>query len=246
MNIAQALLLARGTRSTLDAADWQEAIPDADTAYRVQEAVFAEWGGAPRYWKSGAASRSAAFTHAALPAQGVLPSPADGRPLGLHRLLVEAEIAVRLGRAVTPQEAQACTEEEAAGWLDGMAVSIELVDTRFNQGVDIPAMLKLADGQAHGALVVGEFVPFVARDWKAQLCEVQIGAAAATQWRGTHALGTPTWLLPIWLRHVTRNGQTVPAGTVITTGTWCGLLPAQPGDRVVVRFDGVGEAAVQV
>jgi 2-keto-4-pentenoate hydratase len=38
----------------------------------------------------------------------------------------------------------------------------------------------------------------------------------------------------------------VPAGTVITTGTWCGLLPAQPGDRVVVRFDGVGEAAVQV
>jgi 2-keto-4-pentenoate hydratase len=33
---------------------------------------------------------------------------------------------------------------------------------------------------------------------------------------------------------------------VVTTGTWCGLLPAAPGDEVQVVFDGIGHAQVQL
>ena len=36
-----------------------------------------------------------------------------------------------------------------------------------------------------------------------------------------------------------------PAGTVVTTGTWCGVLHATAGDRVVVAFDGIGRAEVR-
>ncbi|MFI4928121.1 MAG: fumarylacetoacetate hydrolase family protein, partial [Burkholderiales bacterium] len=98
----------------------------------------------------------------------------------------------------------------------------------------------------HGALVLGRWRPFEARDWAEQACTVQIGAAAPQSFRGTYALGDPVWLLPTWLRHATRHGATVPKGTVITTGTWCGMLEASPGDKVHAVFEGIGEADVQL
>ena len=57
--------------------------------------------------------------------------------------------------------------------------------------------------------------------------------------------GLFSWLLAPWLRHATRGGQTVPGGTVVTTGTWCGMLSAAVGDLVTARFEGVGQASVQ-
>jgi len=38
----------------------------------------------------------------------------------------------------------------------------------------------------------------------------------------------------------------LPKGTVVTTGTWVGILDAQPGERVEVVFEGVGQASVQL
>jgi 2-keto-4-pentenoate hydratase len=86
----------------------------------------------------------------------------------------------------------------------------------------------------------------VRRDWLAQRCEVRIGAQPPLQRTGTHALADPAWLLPQWLRHATRHGDTVAAGTVVTTGTWVGMLPAQPGDAVQVEFPGIGAASLQL
>jgi 2-keto-4-pentenoate hydratase len=129
--------------------------------------------------------------------------------------------------------------------VDAMTVSIELVDSRWQQAFDAPALHKLADLQSHGGLVLGAWVPFRALDWASLVCELRIGAQAQT-FTGTHSLGDPAFVLPAWLRHATRHGAVVPAGTVVTTGTWCGLPVAQAGDEVVVRFAGVGEARVQL
>jgi 2-keto-4-pentenoate hydratase len=74
---------------------------------------------------------------------------------------------------------------------------------------------------------------------------VRIGDSS-NRFVGTHSLGHPAWLLPTWLKHATRDGATVPAGTVVTTGTWCGLLAAAAGDLVQVTFEGIGEASVQL
>jgi 2-keto-4-pentenoate hydratase len=38
----------------------------------------------------------------------------------------------------------------------------------------------------------------------------------------------------------------VPAGTVVTTGAWAGMLPAQRGDEVSVVFDGIGRAVARL
>ena len=63
---------------------------------------------------------------------------------------------------------------------------------------------------------------------------------------GTHTLGGPPWGLRDWLLHATRDGAVLPAGTVVTTGTWVGVLPAAAGERVRVEFEGIGDAQVQL
>lgn len=222
-------------------------LADADAAYAVQAAVAEALGwfdGVPRHWKSGGAGRAAVLTHAPLPPAGVHASPADLRGVPFHFRGIEAEIALRLGEPV--DAARAASAAPVA--IDAMCVSIEIVDSRWVEGVDAPPLAKLADLQSHGALVLGDWVPcadHAPRDWAAQAVRVQIGERLL-DFRGTHAFGDPAWGLPVWLRHATQGGAVLPAGTVVTTGTWCGLPLAAPGDTVRVVFEGIGEAAVRL
>jgi 2-keto-4-pentenoate hydratase len=141
--------------------------------------------------------------------------------------------------------AQHLAPAAAVALIDAMSVSIEIVDSRWAQAREAPALHKLADLQSHGALVLGDWQPMRAVDWASQPCELQIGTQRQF-FTGTHSLGDPTWLLPDWLRHATREGAVLPAGTVVTTGTWCGLPLAQTGDAVRAIFEGIGEARVQL
>lgn len=247
--VAEALAAAHRQHRTIAAAPFESLLQEAEQAYAVQEEVARTLGWfdrpVPQHWKSGGPSRTTPLTNAALPPQHVWASPADARGTHFNWRFIEAEVAVRLARDVTPADAQALAPEDAPKWLEGMAVSIEIVDSRW-ENRSAGALLKLADLQSHGALVLGAWKPFAARDWAQQACTVQVGDAAPQSFRGTHSLGDPVWLLPTWLRHVTRHGATVPKGTVVTTGTWCGMLEAKAGDRVKAVFEGIGEAEVRV
>jgi 2-keto-4-pentenoate hydratase len=98
----------------------------------------------------------------------------------------------------------------------------------------------------HGALVLGDWVPYAAKDWSTQACRVIIGSRPPLERRGTHPLGDPAWLLPQWLQHATRHGESVPAGTVVTTGAWIVVPDGRAGETVRVEFDGLGSATVQL
>ncbi|HEX7888440.1 MAG TPA: fumarylacetoacetate hydrolase family protein [Ramlibacter sp.] len=247
--LAAALAGAHRQRRTIAAAPFESLLKEAEQAYAVQEEVARAMGWfdrpVPQHWKSGGPSQAATLTHAGLPPRHVWASPADAGGTHFNWRLIEAEVALRLGRDVTPADAQAFNPAAAHQWLDGMAVSIEIVDSRWENRA-ASALLKLADLQSHGALVLGAWKPFAPRDWAKQTCVVQIGNAAPQPFQGTHSLGDPAWLLPTWLRHVTRHGATVPRGTVVTTGTWCGMLEAKQGDKVKAVFEGIGEAEVQL
>jgi 2-keto-4-pentenoate hydratase len=242
--VVSALVQARRTGEPVPA----PALADADAAYAVQAAVAEElgWfgGTAPRHWKSGGPSREAPLTHAPLPPAGVWQSPAVAGTWPFRFRSIEAEVALRLGEAVDAGRAASLDLAGARRLLDGMCVSIEVVDFRWLEAQQAPPLAKLADQQSHGALVLGAILPFVDRDWLSQVCRVRIGAQPERVFRGTHSMGDPAFVLLPWLRHVTRDGATVAAGTVVTTGTWCGVLDAQLGDEVQVAFDGIGGARV--
>lgn len=229
-------------------------LPDVEAAYAVQAAVGRALGWfkdepadcAPRHWKSGAPSRGALQTHAPLPPAGVWPSPADARAWPCRLRGIEAEIALRLGRDVDAARAANLDPAGAMALIDAMCVSIELVDSRWREGMDAPALAKLADLQSHGALVLGEWQTFSPRDWAEQHCHVRIGTRPGLTFQGTHSMGDPALVLVAWLRHATQGGRRVRAGTVVTTGTWCGLPQAAPGDRVLAEFPGIGQAEVRL
>lgn len=226
-------------------------LADDSAAYAVQDGVgralgwFAE-GTAPRYWKSGGPSRSAVLTHAPLPPGGVWVSPAKAGNWPLKLRGLEAELALRLGRDVDAALAATLDVAGATALIDAMCVSIELVESRWVEGLDAPALAKLADLQSHSALVLGEWQPFAVRDWSSQVCRVRIGTQPEMVFRGSQPLADPAFALPVWLRHATRHGATLAAGTVVTSGTWCGILRAKAGDAVDVLFEGIGRASVQL
>lgn len=139
---------------------------------------------------------------------------------------IEAEIALRLGAEVHASRVAGLDLDGALALVDAMCVSIEVVDSRWPEGLQAPTWSKPAAVQLHGALVLGDWVPYRAFDWRVQRCEVRIGGAAAQVFQGTHSLVHPGGVLLPWLRHATQHGAVVPAGSVVTTGTWCGLLQA--------------------
>jgi 2-keto-4-pentenoate hydratase len=105
---------------------------------------------------------------------------------------------------------------------------------------------KLASLLLHGALVLGDFVPFLPCAWHEQECRTQIADTEARLFRGSLGIGDPAWVLSAWMRHATRSGAAIPANTVVSTGTWCGVLDARVGDFVKVVFPGIGCASVQL
>jgi len=248
--VTAALLAARREARPADATPLADALPDAAAAYAVQQQVGAALGwfadGAPRHWKSGGPSRDLPLTHAPLPPGGVWASPADAGAWPMHLRLVESEIALRLGRDVDAALAATLTPDNAASVVDAMTVSIELVDSRWAQSLQAPALLRLADLASHAALILGAWRPFEKRDWSQQACRLTIGAAPAIERRGSHSCGDPSFVLADWLRHACARHGTLPAGSVVTTGTWAGAPPAQRGDLVVVAFEGIGSASVQL
>jgi len=253
--LRDALLAARQSRRALQASAAHAAVlTDVDDACEVQHATgvaLKAWAPQeiPRHWKSGAGSRTTTLTHAPLVPHGVRPCPAarpaDFRDMHFFTPGIESEIALRLAREVTPARAQAMThDDDVSELIDAMAVSIEVVDCRWVDDGALPPLLRLADFQSHGALALGPWVPWRDTDWSSQRCELRMNDAPVAARTGSHPLGSPHWLLPMWLRHLTRHGAAVPAGTVVTTGTWTGLTPVQRGSAVQVRFEGLGEAAL--
>jgi 2-keto-4-pentenoate hydratase len=240
--------LVHARRSGQPAADVP--LPDAAAAYAVQHGVAQALGwfgdSVPTHWKSGGASPTAVQTHAPLPPDGVWVSPADARAWPFRLRGIEAEIALRLGRDVDEALATGLDADAAGTLVDAMCVAIEIVDSRWAAALESPALAKLADLQSHGALVLGAWLPYAARDWATQLCRVTIGSETVAEHRGTHSFVDPVLVLPWWLRHATRGGCRLPAGTVVTTGTWCGLPLAAAGDRVLVEFPGIGSAEVRL
>ena len=217
-----ALIAARNERRPVPAVE----LPDDASAYAVQAGVATALGwfgdAAPRHWKSGGPGLDAPQTHAPLPPDGVFDSPADLRQWPFQFRGIEAEIALRLGEAVDARRAAELDVDGCGALVDAMCVSIELVDSRWSEARQAPQLAKLADLQSHGALVLGAWVPFEARDWAQQRCEVRIGKRRTA---GAH-------------RHpqLRRSGGGAAALAASCDAQWCGAARRHDRDhRNLVR-----------
>jgi 2-keto-4-pentenoate hydratase len=171
---------------------------------------------------------------------------ADGAavPARLMPMLgIEAEIAFRVDKALAPR-ARSYSRDEVAAALTAFP-AIEVIDTRFRSYDDIPAIERAADFMSNGGFIAGPDRP----DWRdfdlAKLeASVIVNGEVMVRKVGGHAAGDA--LIPaIDLVNELRTGEGIPAGMVVTTGTFTGITPARPGDRVEVAFTGFGSVSVR-
>lgn len=223
-----------------------EDLKSAEQAYRIQDLVFAARlpGVRAPAWKAGASGPDAEPT--AAPIGSVLASPAVVPAGAFHMFGIEAEVAFRLGKDL-PLRARAMDEDELAGAVDEVLVTIELCDTRLADWKAASALSRLADFQLNGALVVGSG----RRDWRSvdfetQCVELWVNGRMKLDRVGAHPLGNPVRLVSWAVNHCALRGRALREGDLITTGSWTGIEFVAPGDAVRVYFPGIGEACLNI
>jgi len=239
--------LEDATRTRKPAATADVPLHTEEEAYRVQDEVFAAlWPGVRAVaWKAGGPSDKVEPTAAPIPPERLLVSPASVAGAKMRMIGVEAEVAFRLAKDLPPRT-RPYSEKTIAAAVGEVVVAIELCDTRLADWKDSSGLWKLADFQNNAGLVVGSGT----KDWQKidflqQEVEFRIGARVAKA-KGAHSFGNPFRLLPWLVAHCAKRGLGLHAGDVITTGAWTGLEIAKPGDEVIAKFPGIGEATVRI
>ena len=243
--LADLLAGARAGRAAVEIRD-ELGPQSADEAYAVQDRVYAAvcGGKRPQAWKVGSAGEEAEPT--ASPILEVFSDPA--RLAGKYRRLigVEAEVAYRLSRDLPPRAAR-YTDEEISARIGEVLVAIELCDTRLSDWKAAAPLWKLADFGLNAALVTGSGTAEWRRlDFSLQRAELLIDGRPRVDVTGAHPCGDPFRLLPWIVAHCALRSGGLRAGDVITTGSWGGMHPVAPGQTVLARFSGIGEASATI
>ena len=249
----RALLEARRARRVMRALP-PDAVPGSKAAGIAAQVALAEALGAmpPAGFKIGATT-AAMQSYLGLdgPLAGFMPEAGlhgSGSTLayaGFNNPGVECEVAVHLGRDLSA----GCTTAEAAGAIDGLMASIELVERRYEDlaAFGVPALV--ADQVFHAGAVLGTPFPgWETLDLAALRGELLVDGAVQASGLGAELMGGPLHAL-CWLAGSAeaaafgglRAGQVVTLGSV-TPPIWL-TKPEDGGPcRVTVAFDTLGEA----
>ena len=238
---AAALLQARRQHGQITASAL-DGPQNAEQAYAIQERVRAALErGRATAWKVG--TSAAGIEPSAAPIFGftVLASPACVAAGSFHMLAAEVEIAFRVGHDLPPGYPENLLQQA----IDSVIVAIELCDTRLQDFRNASAWWKLADNQSNYGLVLGSGrSDWAALDFSSQVAEFHVNGRLKNSAVGAHPLGTPFRLMPWIAAHAEKRSGGLRVGDIITTGAWTGMENVEPGDEVLARFPGIGEARV--
>jgi 2-oxo-3-hexenedioate decarboxylase len=166
-----------------------------------------------------------------------------GELLGWDRLVqprVEPEVAVLVGEDVSAGD----TLEEALGKVAGVAIALEVLDSRFS-GYRFDLDEVIADNTSAGAWVL--WPTFVAVPPDLALAPVTLwrdGEEVAWAAAGT-VLGGPLLAVLVAARLLEARGRSLRAGSVLLTGGITDAVPIEPGGVVGAEIGGLGMLQVR-
>lgn len=210
-------------------------------AMAIQEATVRQLAERVAGWK--VTTIDGVLVRGAILASRFFDSPARVPARLAPMLGVEAEIAFRFPGGLPARDADYSYEDVAAAAV--ALPAIEIVDSRFRDYQGTPLVDRSADCISNGGFVAGAARPdWRSFDLKGIEAVVEIDGQEIVRKAGGHASGDP--LLPaVALANDRRRRDGLAAGTVVTTGTYTGLIRAKPGQRVTALFTGFGAAEVQ-
>lgn len=228
---------------------------DEDGGYAVQDALHGRLAAAGRGelagWKIGC-------TTAVMQAYLKIPSPCAGGILagGVHaapcaipyatyvRPGVECEMAVRLG-ADLPAGGAPYDRARVAAAVEACMAAIEIVDDRYVDWRQIDTPTLIADDFFQAGIVLGPAVSdWRSLDFAAMGGRMAVNGAAVGTGRAADVMGHPFEALAWLANRLARRGRQLRAGDLVMTGSIVETKWLEPGDRVEVAIDGLGEAAV--
>ncbi|CAI3787668.1 2-keto-4-pentenoate hydratase [Pseudomonas sp. MM227] len=236
--VAQRLIRAwrEGRRQPVEGLRLDSEAQAYDVQRRVAEAMGWFAHAPARAWKLGGAPGSL-ISAAGVPAGTVRASGWQVPPGHCHALGIEGELFVRLSRDLDEHTDLAAAYAAIDAWMPG----IELCDTRWVDGIQADALLRLADQQLNRELIVGLPVTLAAvPDWSAQAATLHVDGEQVVRGLGSHPFREPLNSLPWLARHAVALGNPLRAGDLIATGSWTGIHWAPPGASIEVDFPGIG------
>ncbi|MDE1980778.1 MAG: 2-keto-4-pentenoate hydratase [Betaproteobacteria bacterium] len=202
-------------------------------AYQIQRELLDLLGETAAAWKVGTAPAPETVWGSPLPQGCVRHSPArlqraPGSVFGL-----ELEIAFRFARTF-PAGQLPDKDEDILAALEAMALAVEVVSTRYLGWPEVPDLLKLADLQNHGALVLGEPMPYRADfPFLAPRGALRLDGADVSKQPMGNPAGDPRRLLAPFVRQCAARGLPVQREHWITTGSYSGIhFVDHPGSAV--------------
>ena len=242
--LSRLLADARRNHATLGKLQPSRAPADADAAYAIQHEILSIAGARVGGWKIGSKSASGPIQGAPLPDIDLHPDGVMLPRTAFTPLALELEIAFRFGRSFEPSAAP-YREADVHAAIGSFGAAIEIVASRFAEWPDVDRLAQLADLQNHGALIVGEFMPYHEDfPFVAPALRFDFNGRDVVELTPANPAGDPRRLLTWLVNHATSRGITVTPDMIVTTGSYTGMFFPRSAGMAHGRIEGLPPVSV--
>lgn len=174
----------------------------------------------------------------------VYDSPAVLDPSPFFMRVIEPEFGFTMA-ADLPPRATPYSRDEVSAAVGALVPAIEIVDSRYEDWTKAGVKALIVDNACHGAWVKGRAVS----DWRGidlatAPVRLLLNGAEMASGTGAAVLGHPLNALTWLANRLNEHGRGLRAGDSISTGVCTDICFAQPGDSIVVAYEGLGEVRV--
>lgn len=246
--------LAETRKSLAKMTDYPGPAPEnIDQALALQAGVIAAYGEPVGGWKIGATNeKSQSVLGTNEPFFGpiftsrIVESGAEIEISAQSLAIIEPEIALRLGRDLSPRSTPYTVEEIFAA-IDTVHPALELIDRRLPGGLADGIFWHIADCGLNDAFVYGPGKSGIGFD---QLADIAITASrngeAVASGVGANALGGAHFSAQWLVNRFSSLGQTLKKGQFLSTGLTTQVFTMAKGDQIEADFGDLGHVSVNI
>lgn len=222
---------------------------DAACAYRIQDRVVDLLAdGEVEAWKLG-------LTSPAKQKQMSVSEPLYGRflpgsrvergePLSIGSLIqprVEPEIAFMIGGELRGRGVGVADVLDATSWI---APALDVLDSRY-AGYRFTLPDVIADNSSAARYVVGDPLPWDGQPLDLVGTLLEVNGRVVDTAAGAAVMGHPAEAVAWLVRKLHSQGRTLPAGSLVLSGSPTAAVAVGPGDHVLASVDRLGEVELR-